>query len=152
MKKQDTWEGLFWRQHKYNERVKIKSGTYLKSYCPYCSKELTKDSKLILEFLSPQDRIGQIELSPYLNVFEHRTDLNLQEGTELSDLRCPLCHTSLVITEKKCARCKSNVASILIGSTTLRVPFYICMRLGCHWHSLSPEREKRIMLEESDEW
>jgi len=42
--KGQSWEELFWKSHKYNERVNIKSGSYLRSFCPHCEKELTRNN------------------------------------------------------------------------------------------------------------
>ncbi|MGD9486413.1 MAG: hypothetical protein AB7W47_00175 [Calditrichaceae bacterium] len=149
---QDSWQNIFWKSHKYNERTKIKSGTYLNSFCPHCLKELTIGNKLYIELVRLTGETGQLALSPYLNSFEHFTTIKLTESEEAKDFRCPHCHKSLVVTTRKCAICKSSAASFLIGSPTLKVPFFICTKISCHWHALSPEHEKLIMIEDSDEW
>jgi phage FluMu protein Com len=95
--KKESWEELFWKPHKYNERIKLKSGTYLHSTCPHCKEELTKKQVLTLEVINPENEIGIIELSPYLDSFERKTNIKLPDNKEVIDLRCPLCHKSLVI-------------------------------------------------------
>jgi len=147
----DRWEDLYWQPHNYNERRKIKSGSYLRSYCPHCKFKLTKESIIRLEVVTPEDEIGEVGISAYLNVFERKTSMRLKKGQEVKDLRCPECHHTL-ITERECGTCQSKAAMFLIGVSNARVPFYICTKVGCHWHALSPEDEKRIILDDSDEW
>ena len=147
-----SWKGMFWESHHYNERTKIKSGTYLHSYCPFCKQELTAGNILSLKAVDEDGQKGTIELSPYLNSFERKTDLMLKEGQELSDLLCPHCQQSLKVEGKKCGLGDSHVAHFLISVSNTKVPFYICMRTGCTWHGIDPEDEKQIILDGSDEW
>ncbi|MBU1919808.1 hypothetical protein KKG66_03110 [bacterium] len=148
----DSWEGMFWKAHKYNERVKIKSGTFLNSFCPYCGAELTADNMLQLIVVNEDGTEGKLELSPYLNQFDQKTDIQLPGGKEVKDLKCPHCNKTLVVDDIQCGKCKSHVASFLIGSANAKVPFYICMKVGCHWHSLSRADSDSIILDDSDEW
>jgi hypothetical protein len=39
-----------------------------------------------------------------------------------------------------------------VGISNSRVPFFICLREGCHWHDISADDETQIMLDDSDEW
>jgi hypothetical protein len=138
--KNESWEDLFWEPHKYNERIKLKSGTYLHSTCPHCDGELTKKDVLTLEVINPENEIGIIELSPYLDSFERKTNIKLPDNKEVIDLRCPLCHKSLVIKK------------FWVSAASIKVPFYICTRSGCQWHAISAEEENKILLDNSDEW
>jgi hypothetical protein len=95
---------------------------------------------------------GKLELSPYLNQFDQKTDIQLPEGQEVRDLKCPHCQQSLVVEDATCGKCKSHIASFLVGSANAKVPFYICMKVGCHWHALSKEDSDSIILDDSDEW
>ncbi|MEW6412720.1 MAG: hypothetical protein AB1483_09645 [Candidatus Zixiibacteriota bacterium] len=149
--KKDSWEGLVWEPHKYNERKKLKSGSYLRSFCPHCDAELTRDNVIQLEVINIEGASGSLQLSPYLNVFEHKTDIKLPAGQEARDLRCPECHKSLMV-ERYCRACDSHAASFLIGISNTKVPFFICMREGCHWHDISAADETQIILDDSDEW
>ncbi len=148
----DSWEDIFWEPHKYNERRKLKTGLYLRSFCPHCNKELMRNDMIHLEVVSPSDETGWIELSPYLNVFSRKTDIKLPGGQEVKDLLCPHCHHTLLIDGKCCGVCKSHVASFLIGVSNAKVPFLICLREGCHWHAVSPDDETEIILDDSQEW
>ena len=146
------WEEVYWESHKYNERVKLKSGTYLYAVCPFCSKELTSQNKLMIEIVNPDGEVGELAISPYLNVYEHKTELHLPEGKEVKDIRCPFCHDSIIREDVKCSLCGSPAATFLIKLSNSKVPFNICSRVGCVWHSISQEDENKIILEDSDEW
>ncbi|MBU0690726.1 hypothetical protein KKC97_04380 [bacterium] len=148
----DSWEGMFWKAHKYNERVKIKSGTFLNSFCPHCGKELTSHNILELEVVNAEGKQGKLELSPYLNQFDLKTDIQTPDDQEVQDLKCPHCHESLVVEGGLCSICKSHIAGFQIGSANAKVPFFICMKKGCHWHSLSRDDSDTIILDDSDEW
>jgi hypothetical protein len=148
----DSWEGMFWKSHKYNERINIKSGTFLNSFCPHCNHELTYDNVLSLIVVNADGTEGRLELSPYLNQFDQKTDIQLPEGKEVREVKCPHCLKSLVVEGHFCDKCKSHVASFLIGSSNAKVPFYICLKMGCHWHSLSKDDSESIILDDSDEW
>ena len=150
--KGQSWEELFWKSHKYNERVNIKSGSYLRSFCPHCEKELTRNNVIHLEVIGPNDESGWIELSPYLNTFDRKTDIKLPEAQEVKDLRCPHCHESLKIEGRHCGNGDAHVAGFLVGISNIKVPFFICMREGCHWHAIAPDDEGKIILDDSHEW
>ena len=146
------WLQIFCQSHKYNVRTKITSGTYLHSYCPHCQKELTEGNVLKLAVINQAGEKGIVELSPYLNVYERHTDITLPEGEEARDLRCPHCRKSLKVKNKRCGLGDSNVAGFLVGISNVKVPFLICMRIGCPWHAIASEDQDKIILDESDEW
>ena len=152
--KDDTgrWEEHYWDSHNYNYRKNIKSGTYLHSYCPFCSKEITRGNALPFEVVNQDGEVGIVELSPYLNTFQRHTDIRLSEGEDVKDLRCPHCHKSLKVEGMKCGHGDLHVASFLVGISNSKVPFFICMKVGCTWHAISPEDESKIILDDSDEW
>ncbi len=149
---EERWEDVFWKSRKYNERQKIKSGFYLHSFCPFCKKELTEEHDLSLEVVNQNGEVGILHLNPYLNSYEHKTDIKLSAGEEARDLRCPHCHQSLKVEGKKCGLGDARVAGFLIGVSNSKVPFYICMRVGCPWHAIDPDDESKIILDSSDEW
>lgn len=146
------WKDIFWKPHKYNERKQLKTGSYLRSFCPHCDAELSTGNVIRLQVINLDGRTGWIELSPYLNVFDHKTDIQLPRGKEVQDLRCSYCHQSLVVADRRCRSCDSHIASFMVGISNTRVPFYICMREGCHWHDISHDDETQIMLDDSNEW
>jgi hypothetical protein len=148
----DSWESIVWKPHKYNERIQLKAGSYLRSFCPHCDAELTSEHALCLEVISPDGKTGLIRLSPRLDCFEHKTDIQLPEGQEVKDLRCPHCHHSLRDEKRRCPVENAHVAFFLVGISNTRVPFYICMREGCRWHEISPDDTSQIILDDSHEW
>lgn len=151
-KEGQNWKDMFWESHKYNERTKIKSGTYLHSFCPHCKKELTNGNILSLNAINSKGEEGKMDLSPYLNTYTRDTNIKFAVGEEISDLLCPHCKSSLKVIGKKCGLGDSHVASFLVGISNMQVPFYICMRTGCPWHAITPDDESKIILDGSDEW
>ena len=139
----------------------LKSGTYLHCYCPHCNQGLNKDGHLVFIVEGQDGEKGILKLSPYLNVFARESTIYVKEGGQAKDLICPHCDTSLVVEDKTCEEvkdcehgenCSVPAARILIAALTKIIPFYICMRVNCHWHGLSDEDEKLIHLDESKEW
>ncbi len=148
----DRWEDIYWRDHAYNERTVIKSGSYLNASCPYCEASLIREGMIHLETTSQAGQEGWVDVSPYLNVFERRSDIELKEGDQVSDLRCPHCHKSLTVPGKTCERGDSQVACFMVGISSVKVPLWFCMRMGCHWHRIDPEDIHKIILDDSLEW
>ena len=146
------WSGRRGKLQEYNVRTILKTGSYLNSFCPYCGKSLMRDHWIHLEMLTREGREGWIDLSPYLNVFEHSSDTHLPAGQEVGDLRCWHCHRSLQVEGRHCGFGDARVAAILVGVSSVKVPFYFCMREGCRWHEIDPNDEHRIILDDSNEW
>ena len=93
-----------------------------------------------------------LKVPVYELFFERKTNIKLPDNTEVKDLRCPLCHKSLIITNQHCGLCNSKIACFLVGAASIKVPFYICTKSGCQWHAISSEDENQILLDNSDEW
>jgi len=130
----------------------IRTGTYLQSYCPYCHKSLIENDVIKLKIKNKDGEVGYLYLSPYLNVFTHKSTIRLPERKQVADISCPHCGHSLIEKEKKCEMCGSEVARISVSAMTKLIDFYICTRKGCPWHGLSDEDVKSILLEDSEEW
>ena len=150
--KSNSWEELYWKSHNYNERVKLKTGTYLQAICPFCSESLTSKNELLLEVTKQSGEKGELAISPYLNIYERTTRLTLPEGEEIEDIKCPFCHKSLIRKDLDCKLCSAPAATFLVKLSNTNVPFNICSRVGCKWHSISQEDENKIILEDSNEW
>lgn len=150
--RKSSWEEIVWDEHKYNHRTVLKSGSYLNCYCPHCSHNLMKNNGIHLEAISSDGEPGWVELSPYLNAFERKSNLQLLDGEEVKELRCWHCHVSLRSEKRKCDRGDSHVACVMVGISTVKVPFYFCMRTGCQWHLIDPNDEHKILLDDSMEW
>lgn len=148
----ERWEQKVWDQHAYNERTVLKSGSYLRASCPYCHESLIEEGMIHLDTVDAEGKEGWVELSPYLNVFEHRASVDLLEGEQVRDMRCPHCHKSLTVPGKTCEFGDSQVACMMVGISTVEVPMWFCMRVGCHWHRIDPEDVHKIILDDSMEW
>lgn len=146
------WEDRRGQNQDYNVRTVLKSGSYLNSFCPFCGESLMRDNMIHLEMSNSEGHEGWVDLSPYLNVFKRTSDTRLLEGQEVKDVRCWHCHQSLRVEGKKCEFGDSHVAGVLVGISSVRVPFYFCMREGCRWHKIDPDDEHKIILDDSDEW
>ena len=150
--KGDRWQKLLWKQHVYNDRTVLKTGSYLRAYCPHCDVELNRDGAIHLETVNAKGDEGWLALSPYVNVFEHRSSIELPEGEVVAVLRCPHCRASLEVPGKVCGRGDSRVACLMVGLSTVKVPMWFCMRNGCHWHCMDPDDIHKIILDDSMEW
>ncbi|PIP14132.1 MAG: hypothetical protein COX48_02285 [bacterium (Candidatus Stahlbacteria) CG23_combo_of_CG06-09_8_20_14_all_34_7] len=129
----------------------IRNGTFLFTYCPHCQKSLIKGNEIELEITNSKGEKGTLHLSPYLNVFKHRSTIRLEVGEEIEDINCPHCKKSIVIDDK-CPECGSKTAKILVTSSVKLVDFRFCTKPGCKWHGISDLDESIIMLEDSKEW
>ena len=150
--KGDSWEDLLWQKHRYNDRTVLKSGSYLRSYCPHCDASLMQNDMIHLETTSHDGQDGWVEMPPYLNVYRRRSSIELTEGQEVADLRCPHCKRSLRVEGVTCERGDSHVACFMVGISSVKVPFWFCMRVGCRWHRIDPDDIHKIILDDSVEW
>ena len=148
----NRWQRQVWQPHSYNKRERLKTGTFLQSFCPHCGAELTHNSKLSLEVLNSAGVAGIVDLSPYLNNFNRETNIELPDGDFMKDVFCPHCKKSLIIEGKTCEFGDSRVAGFVVGVGNTRASFFICTKVGCHWHAMSVDDNTRMMLEDSDEW
>lgn len=130
----------------------ITSGTYLKAYCPHCSTSFINDDVLELTIVDNNGDIGHLLLSPYLNVFNHKSSIVVPKRTEARDVRCSNCDKTIIIDEKECHDCGARVIKFKVEAVSRLIDFYICAREGCNWHGLSQEDLDDIMLEDSREW
>jgi len=127
----------------------LKYKTYLSTYCPYCNKsfnvkEREHDHLMFKGVFKEQDM--ELKLSPYLDVFESESSVEMGEGEVLEDLVCPGCGTSLIDHEISCGECGSPVAKITISAYSKLLPFFVCLKKGCQWHGLTKADERTIKL------
>lgn len=130
----------------------LESGSFLLTYCPHCRKSLIEEEMLKIKVMKKNGETGTVLLSPYLNVFSSKSTIFLPEDESVSDFMCFHCDKSLIISDKSCDRCGSNVAKILVGARSKMIDFYICTKKGCTWHGLSKEDLDAIRLDDSLEW
>jgi ssDNA-binding Zn-finger/Zn-ribbon topoisomerase 1 len=130
----------------------IKTGSFLSSYCPHCRMSLIEDRMVKLEVENETGEKGLLMLSPYLNVFTHKSTVKLPEKHAIKSISCPHCHEKLFVTDKHCPVCNSEVAKIQVAAMTKMIDFYICAQKGCTWHGLSDDDIQSIVLEDSKDW
>lgn len=127
----------------------LKFKTYLNTYCPHCRNTFNyerKDEKYIVFKSMYKGQEGEIKLSPYLDVFDVESSVEVVENDRLDDLICPKCKKSLIVEEPVCGECGSPVAELIITAFSKLMPFFICLKHGCTWHGLSKADENRVKL------
>ncbi len=127
----------------------LKFKTYLNTYCPHCQKSFNfkgKEGDYLLFKAVYQNEEFDLRLSPYLDVFEVETGINLAKDIVLDDVKCPNCKQSLIDHETKCGECGSAVSKITITAFSKLIPFFVCLKNGCEWHGLSKADERNIKL------
>ena len=127
----------------------LRTGTYLHAYCPVCGVDLVEDRLINFEVTTKSGEEGVLKLSPRFNVFDKDSDVAIEHGTEVEDLRCPRCHTSLISPDMNCGICSGRTVRVRISAIHLDFDLYLCARIGCHWHGVSDEDRRRLILEQS---
>jgi hypothetical protein len=130
------------------DRALLKTGTYLHTSCPHCGHDLVEANWIQLGITNEKGEQGRLRLSPRFNVFQRDSDVALVAGTEIHDLVCPRCSTSIVEDSRHCSRCDSRTARLHVSFLRLDLELFFCLRIGCPWHGLSEEDEGRVVLEE----
>lgn len=128
----------------------IKTGAFLQTYCPHCHKSLIDGNMLKIKIIGSE--VGELKLSPYLNVYTLESTIGLPENEPIADMVCPYCETSFIEEDKDCDLCHSDVARFCVTARTKVIDFYVCSKKGCKWHGLSDEDLDNIRLEDSAEW
>jgi uncharacterized protein (UPF0212 family) len=135
-----------------DDKETIKTGSFLSSYCPHCMHSLIENRMVKLKVENEQGETGYLMLSPYLNVFTHKSTVKLPEQHQIKNIRCSHCDKPLFVADKHCPVCGSEVAKILVAAMTKMIDFYICSKKGCTWHGLSHEDIQSIVLEDGKDW
>jgi len=130
----------------------LPTGFFLQSYCPHCQRSLIDKNAIKFTVINKKGKEGTLLLSPYLNIFTNKSTIEIPEGEQVKDLRCPHCRQSLIEKGHKCGKCGSLTAKITVSAMQKLISFYICLRKGCSWHGLSNKDASLIMLEDSPEW
>jgi len=105
-----------------------------------------------LRIKGPDGEVGDLFLSPYLNVFLHKSTIGIPDSSLAKDISCPRCGKSLLLKDETCGECGSPVVKLVVEAVSRRIDFYICSRKGCTWHGLNVDDVDDIMLDDSVEW
>jgi len=130
----------------------VKSGTFLRIYCPYCERSLVEQNSVIFKVINQSSELGFLMLNPYLNVFTNESTVFIPDGAVAKDIICPFCEKSLIATNTVCGQCGAPAVDVLVAAIWQLIDFYFCSKKGCHWHNLSTEDLQNVVLEDSDEW
>jgi predicted RNA-binding Zn-ribbon protein involved in translation (DUF1610 family) len=126
----------------------IKSGSYLRAYCPNCKQTNTDGNMVKFKVKNQKDEIGDLILSPYLNFYTDNSTINIAEGETIKEIMCPNCNYDLFVKDRKCEICSSPIIGINVTAETKLIKFYFCSKKGCHWHGLSENDVRFVILEE----
>lgn len=132
------------------QKVLIRSGTFLRIYCPHCKNSTIEKGSAIFRIINENNETGYLMLSPYLNLFTNESTIFIPEAAVVKDIQCPNCKTSLLSKDKTCEDCESQAVEISVAALTKLIDFYFCSKKGCHWHSLDENDLKLVMLEDND--
>ncbi len=130
----------------------IKTGTFLRIYCPNCEKGLVEKNSVIFKIENEYHEKGYLLLSPYLNVFKNKSTIFIPEGAVVKTISCPFCDFNLISKDIKCEKCGAPAVHVEVAALRQMIDFYFCSKKGCHWHSLSQEDLQHVMLEDSIYW
>ena len=139
-------------EEKALQKELIRSGTFLRIYCPHCKKSLVEKNSVMFKIVNQKNEKGYLTLSPYLNVFAEKSTIFVPNGAVASDILCPFCEKSLVDPEDLCQECKSPTVNVNVAAVRKMIDFHFCSMKGCHWHSLSQEDLHHVLMEDSLSW
>jgi hypothetical protein len=103
----------------------------LRTVCPRCNKDLTRDEWVTLNFRLPDGRHGKISLSAYFCTYSIKVPFPIPKGT-VTTLSCPHCRADLT-SEKECGLCAAPLFTIGIKTGGI---IDVCSRKGCRGHAL----------------
>ncbi|MHA1441038.1 MAG: hypothetical protein ACTSPK_04120 [Candidatus Heimdallarchaeota archaeon] len=130
----------------------IKSGTFLRIYCPHCENGLIEKNSVVFKIKNEYKEQGFLLLSPYLNVFRNKSTIFIPDGATATEITCPYCDKDLISEETKCEACGSLAVNVDVAALRRMIDFFFCSKKGCNWHSLSSEDIQHVMLEDSVYW
>ena len=150
---QKSWEEEVWGSQTLMERTDLRHATLLHCWCPHCGAELNQGDRAVFEIVNRLGEVGTSKVAAYLNVFEQETTVFVEEDEELADVRCPHCHTSLILSDRQCPEDGSKVADIRVSvADSKKMGLVVCVRRSCRWYEISDEDEQQIILRDSHEW
>ncbi len=130
----------------------VKSGTFLRTYCPHCEDSLYKNRAIEFKITGKDGEEGILQLSPFLNVFTNESTFYIPEGEPVKNVRCPHCDESLLRKGEDCPECGEAIVGVSVAALSKIIDFYFCSKKGCHWHGMSQEDIDDIIIEDSSEW
>ncbi|NHJ39797.1 MAG: hypothetical protein FK731_07165 [Asgard group archaeon] len=137
---------------KETEKELIKSGTFLRIYCPHCESGLIEKGSVVFKIKNENNEVGYLMLSPYLNVFHNKSTVYIPEGAIVEDIQCPFCNKSLIAKDIVCEECGSPAVDVEVAAIRRMIDFYFCSKKGCHWHNLNQKDMNFVLIQDSEYW
>ena len=113
----------------------LKYKTYLSFYCPHCSNtfnvERAHEKSLIFNAKWKNEDLI-LKLSPFLDVFDIKTSVEMPQDEVLDDLLCPHCKKSIIDPHVHCGECGSKVGKAIVSAYAKLIPFYFCLKNPCY--------------------
>jgi hypothetical protein len=135
------------------ERTNINRDTYLNCWCPSCDAGLNEDGKAVFRIINQKGEEGIRRVSPYLNVLDRVSFLQMGDYEELANVYCPHCNVPLLEPNQACKHDKCKMVKIHISvQDSIKLPITFCVRDSCRWYTMSEEDNERLILRESHEW
>lgn len=151
--KKKSWEKEVWDPQPLMERSNIKRDTYLNCWCPECGESLNEDGKAVFTIINLRGEEGVSKVSPYLNILDRESTIQVDDDEDLTDVKCPHCQASLIEPDQPCIQdgCKMVKFHISVQDS-IKLAIIICVRRSCRWYSMSEEDNERLILRDSHEW
>ena len=147
------WGSEVWETHPLMERSNIKRGTYLNCWCPNCGAGLNEDGKAVFTIVNQRGERGTSRVSPYLNILDRESTIQVDDDEELNDVFCPHCEVSLIEPNRICKQDKCKMVKFHVSvQDSIRLSISLCVRRTCRWYTMSAEDNERFILRDSHEW
>jgi hypothetical protein len=147
------WEEEIWGSQPLMERSNINRDTYLNCWCPICGEGLNEDRSAVFRTVNQRGEEGIRHVSPYLNVLDRVSFLQMGEDEELVNVCCPHCNASLLDSNQTCKQSECKMVKIHISvQDSIKLSLIFCIRRSCRWYTMSEEDNERLILRESHEW
>ena len=148
-----SWEEEVWESHPLMERSNIKHDTYLNCWCPSCGSSLNEAGKAVFHIVNQRGEAGISRVSPYLNILDRESTIQVDDDEELADVHCPHCDVSLIEPNRVCKQDKCKMVKFHISvQDSMKLTIILCVRRTCRWYTMSDEDNEQLILRDSHEW
>lgn len=135
------------------ERTHINKDTYLSCWCPHCGKSLNEEGKAVFKITTNNGEVGISKMSPYLNILDRETTMQVEDHEELKDVQCPHCDVSLIAPGEICIQDNCKMVTFQVSvSGSQKLNLLLCTLRTCRWYKMSDEDNEQLILRDSHEW
>ncbi len=147
------WEEEIWGSQPLMERSNINRDTYLNCWCPSCGEGLNEDRRAVFRIVNQRGEEGIRHVSPYLNVLDQISFLEMGEDEGLVNVCCPHCNVPLLEPNQTCKEGNCKMVKIHVSvQDSIKLSLVFCIRPSCRRYTMSEEDNERLILRESHEW